>query len=347
MTRRSTSLLVIGLAALGLLFIAPDVFLVVFAGLLLAVFIHGGGHWIASRLGLGDGWGIAIFVVAIIAVLAAFSGAVAPAVVDEIDQLTQRLPEALGQLRRRVAEYSWGERLLDRITPEGMMSSGGRTAATSAVTSTFGALGNFVIILFIGLYGALDPGLYRRGAKMLLAPSMRPRAEEVMAAVGDTLRNWLTAQLMAMTMVGVLTALGLWLAGVPLHFALGLIAGLLGFIPNIGPIIAAAPALLLAFPEGMNTVLIVLAIYAAVQALEGYVVTPLIQQEKVSLPPVVIIVAQLLFGVLFGILGLALATPIAALAMTLVREVYVEDYLEHEAAGVQADDGREDNPAGG
>jgi predicted PurR-regulated permease PerM len=200
----------------------------------------------------------------------------------------------------------------------------------SAVSSTFGALGNAVIILFIGLYGALDPGVYKRGLTMLLAPSIQERGDEVLRAAGATLRNWLTAQLLAMTVVGMLTGLGLWLAGVPLAFALGLIAGLLAFIPNIGPIIAIAPALLLALPEGRTTLLIVLAVYLGVQALESYVITPLIQQEKVSLPPALVIAAQLLFGVLFGILGLALATPIAAVVMTIVGMVYVQSYLDRE-----------------
>lgn len=151
-----------------------------------------------------------------------------------------------------------------------------------------------------------------------------------MRAAAATLRNWLSAQLLAMTLVGVLTGLGLWLAGVPLAFALGLIAGLLAFIPNIGPVIAVAPALLLAMPEGSTTLMIVLAIYLGVQALESYVVTPLIQQEKVSLPPALIIAVQLLFGVLFGILGLALATPIAAALMTIISLVYLRDYLDRE-----------------
>ncbi len=187
-----------------------------------------------------------------------------------------------------------------------------------------------MIILFIGLYGALDPGLYKRGLTLLLAPSMRQRGDEVLRATAATLRDWLSAQLIAMTLVGVLTGLGLWFAGVPLAFALGLIAGLLAFIPNIGPVLAIAPALLLAFPEGQSTMLVVLAIYVGVQALESYVVTPLLQQEKVSLAPALVISTQLLFGVLFGILGLALATPITAALMTILGLVYIEDYLNQD-----------------
>ncbi len=332
MTRRTISLLILmaGLAALVL--VAPDVLLIVFAGILLAVLLHGGGSWIAARLGIRDGWGVGLFLLGVIVTFAAFGVAVAPAVAEQIDELARRLPEAFDTFRERVEQYSWGPSLLNHLTPSTLASSEGRTAAMSAVSSTFGALGNAVIILFIGLYGALDPGVYKRGLTMLLAPSIRERGDDVLRATVATLRNWLSAQLFAMTVVGVLTGLGLWLAGVPLAFALGLIAGLLAFIPNIGPIIAIAPALLLALPEGRTTLLIVLAVYLGVQALESYVVTPLIQQEKVSLPPALVIAAQLLFGVLFGILGLALATPIAAVVMTIVGMVYVRSYLDRETS---------------
>lgn len=331
MSRRAMSLLVLGVVLAGLLLVAPDVFLVLFAGSLLAVLLHGGGRWVAGKLGIAEGWGIGLFLLAAVAALGAFGVAIAPAVSDQIDELARRIPEAADSLRDRIEGYSWGPRLLEHLTPSGLLSSGGTSAAATAVTSTFGALGNAVIILFIGLYGALDPGVYKHGLKALLAPSLRARGEQVLRDTAATLRNWLAAQLIAMTVVGVLTGAGLWMAGIPLAFALGLIAGLLAFIPNIGPVIAIAPALLLALPDGRATVLIVLAIYLAVQALESYVVTPLLQQEKVSLPPALVIAVQLLLGVLFGLIGLALATPLAAVAMTLIRDVYVGDYLERES----------------
>ncbi len=333
MTRRAISLLVLAAALAALLFLAADVLLIVFAGILLAVLLHGAGHWIARTLGIGERWGIGLLLLGVLIALAGFGGAIAPAIAEQIDEMSRRIPEAFETLRSRVEDYAWGPQLLDRLKPGSLASSEGRSAAMSAVSSTFGALGNFVIILFIGLYGALDPKVYRHGLILLVAPSMRERGDEVLRATAATLRNWLSAQLMAMTVVGVLTSFGLWIAGVPLAFALGLIAGLLAFIPNIGPIIAIAPALLLAFPEGQSTLVAVLAIYVGVQTLESYVVTPLIQQEKVSLPPAFVIAAQLLFGVLFGILGLALATPIAAALMTIIGIVYVNDYLDREPRG--------------
>ncbi len=328
MTRSSISLAVLGMAVAGLLVLAPSVFFYVFAGILFAVFLRSGGGWIARRTGLAHGWGIGIFSFLFVAFFAAAGLAFAPAVTEQATEFARQIPEALGTVRNWLEQYPWGQRLLDRITPEALLSAEGGSAATAALGGTFGALGNLVIVLFIGLYGAVDPGTYRAGLRALVAPPLRPRADEVLDELGDVLSSWLGAQFIAMAVVGVLTWLGLWALSIPLALLLGLMAAILAFIPNIGPVIAAVPGLLLAIPEGATTVALVLGVYVAVQTLESYVVTPLLQQERVSLPPAFVIAMQVLFGVLFGLIGLALATPLAAVAMTLAREVYVKDYLE-------------------
>ncbi|HQS17112.1 AI-2E family transporter [Reyranella sp.] len=332
MNRRIISLTVLAAAFLVLLFLAPDVLLIVFAGILFAVFLHSGGAWIAGKTGVPHGIGVGAFLLVVVAALTGSILAFAPAIAEQFDQLTRQVPQAWESLRERVGDYSWGERLLERASPEGLFSSTGRTAAMTAVSSTFGALGNFVIILFIGLYGAISPGIYRTGLVALTAPSLRPRARQVLSRMAQTLRDWLAAQLLAMAVVGVLTALGLWLLGIPLALLLGLIAALLAFIPNIGPVLAAVPAVLLAVPQGTTVVLLVISVYLAVQTIESYVIVPLIQQEKISLPPALVLGTQLLMGVLFGLLGLALATPLTAILVTLTRETYVTDYLEAEDA---------------
>lgn len=332
MTRRQVSLAVLAVLILTLVLVAPDVLLIIFAGLLFAVFLNAGGSFFARHSGLGTGLGVAAFGLTIIVVFAALFTWFAPSIARQFEELVAQVPTAFAEVEERIRDLPWGDRLLSRASPAGLFSSEGTQAATIAVSSTFGALGNFVIIVFIGIYGAVAPETYRHGIVELLAPSLRPRARVVLRHVAHTLRDWLTAQLMAMTIVGLLTGLGLWFAGIPLAFLLGLIAALLAFIPNIGPIIAAAPAVLLAIPEGASMVLLVVAIYLGVQTLESYIITPLIQQEKVSLPPALIISMQLLLGVLFGLLGLALATPLAAAGLALTREVYVRNYLDRERA---------------
>ncbi len=330
MTRRTVSVLVGAGVLLLLIWQAPEVLLVVFAGVLLALFLRGGGDWLARRTGLSGGWGLLLFVAALLAGLALAGVAAAPTIVEQLDQLWQEVPRAAESLRDRLEQYSWGRMLLDRITPRRLLSSGGGDAAgaaSSALSTTFGALGNLVLILFIGLYLAADPGLYTRGVRALVAPSLRPRVQEMLREAGATLQGWLLAQLVSMSLIGVLTGLGLWLLGVPLAPVLGLIAALLTFIPNIGPVIAAVPAVLLGLADGPMQALWVALLYIGVQTVESYLVTPLLQQRTVSLPPALTLSAQLLLGVLFGVLGLALATPLAAAGLALTRRFYVGGYL--------------------
>ena len=330
MPRRHVSLALLAVIFLTLAALAPRVLLIIFAGVLFAVFLHGGGAWVARKCGVRGGAGVGIFALGLILLLAGAIGAFAPAVSDQFDQLSRQVPEAAHNLKERIETYSWGGRLIESVSPKGIFSDEGRSAAATAVSSTLGGLGNAVVILFIGLYGAISPSTYRGGFIALVAPSVRPRAEQVLDRIGETLRDWLAAKLISMAVVGVLTGAGLWLVGIPLAFLLGLIAALLTFIPNIGPILAAVPAVLLAIPDGLTPTLLVVGVYVVVQTVESYVLTPLIQQQKVSLPPALVISAQLLLGVIFGMAGLALATPLSAVAMTLIREVYVNDYLDQE-----------------
>jgi predicted PurR-regulated permease PerM len=186
------------------------------------------------------------------------------------------------------------------------------------------------VILFIGLYVAAQPGLYKNGFVRLMPLEKRNRAHEVLSAVGMTLRWWLIGKMMSMLVVGILTSLGLWLLGMPLALTLGTIAALLTFIPNIGPVLSAVPAVLLALLEGPTQVLYVLLLYLVIQTVESYFITPLIQKRMVALPPALILLAQVLLGVLVGGFGLILATPLAAAALVIVNMVYIEDVL-HDA----------------
>ncbi len=329
-SRRTVSLAAPCALLFVLLLTAPDVPLVIFAGILLAVLISASGSWIARSLGLSRGIGIGVFLLVTIVGLVGFITAFVPAILEQTNEFVEQAPAAFEALRERVAGLPWLDRMLAGASASSLFSGESGAMAAGAVGSTFTGLGNFVIVLFIGLFGALGFDVYRRGALSLLAPSLRARGGEVMDKVGETVRSWLLAKLISMVVVGVLTGVGLWAIGVPLALLLGFISGLLAFIPNLGPVIAAAPAMLLAVPEGGHSVLLVVAVFVVVQSLESYVLTPLLQQRTVSLPPALVIAAQLLMGMLFGLMGLLLATPVAAVTMTLINAIYVDDYLNQE-----------------
>ncbi|MCB8836804.1 AI-2E family transporter [Aurantimonas sp. VKM B-3413] len=329
MSRRIVSVLVLTSVAILVLWLAPDVLLAVFAGVLLAVFLRGGGDWTAKHVGAGRNIGLTVFSVVLLTAIVAFLAIAGAALADQVQKLIDSFPEALQGARGYVDEHGWLRRLLDLVDAGKLLPSG--SGATTAFSATFGALGNAVVIVFVGLYGAISPGIYVRGATRLLAPTLRPKAAKILSEAGVALRGWLKAQFVSMTVVGVLTGLGLWALDVPLALVLAVIAAILTFVPNIGPVLAAVPAVLLGLSEGVSTALWIVALYVAIQTVESYVITPRVQEEAVSLPPALTISVQLLFGVLFGVLGLALATPIAAVLLRVGEKFYVRSYLDQES----------------
>jgi predicted PurR-regulated permease PerM len=182
-----------------------------------------------------------------------------------------------------------------------------------------------VIVLFIGVYAAVEPSIYRRGFLVLIPPQHRDRTGKVISEVVDTLRWWLIGKFISMTIIGVLTTVGLWIMGIPLALALGIIAAIFTFIPNIGPLLSAIPAVLLGLIDSPQQALYIAALYVGIQTVESYMITPLIQRKTVSLPPALTLSAQVLLGVIFGGLGVALATPMTAAALVLSRMLYVDD----------------------
>jgi predicted PurR-regulated permease PerM len=190
-----------------------------------------------------------------------------------------------------------------------------------------GGVSGLVISVFVGLYMAADPNLYRRGFLRLVPMRFREHAGDILDQLHDTLRAWLLGTLVLMVIVGTMTGVGLWALGIPLAFALGIIAFFLEFIPYVGPILAAIPAVLIASSVGGQEVLFVLLLYWGVQSIEGYLLSPLVYQRSAHIPPVLTISAQVVLGTLLGVIGIIFATPLTACFMVLVQRLYVEDTL--------------------
>ncbi|WP_083460593.1 AI-2E family transporter [Gulbenkiania mobilis] len=332
-------MLCIGVMLLALLWQAASVLLVLFCGVLLALFLSGLASWLSSRTGLGYGWALTAVLVGLAGSAVAALLALAPSVSEQMGELWSRMPQLLRGLVAQMEHYPWLDGVRQRLaslTGAAPAASGGTPAlptgqalstAASMFSVTLGGLVNLVVILALGLYLAVSPTLYLRGLMHLVPPAHRTRTQEVLAALGSTLRQWLAAQLMAMAVIGSLTTLGLWLLDVELALALGLFTGVLTFVPTIGPVISAIPPVLLGLAEGPDKALYVLAMYLGVQAIEEYLVTPMLQKRMVSLAPAVTIAAQFLMGVLAGPMGIVVAAPLAASVLVLVRMLYVEGAL--------------------
>jgi len=293
---------------------------------------------LARALGLKPVWGVVGVCLLVVAVALATSWLLAPKIAAQARELDQALPNAVDSLKASLKKSSWGPELLDRVDQltESFASTASLRKAGGLLSTTAGAVGGLLLCLFLGIFVALEPEVYRGGLLRLLSSSRRAHIGDVLDDVGHVLRRWMLGKLVAMAFIGVLTWVGLTVLGVPLALSLALLAALLSMVPNFGPVLAALPALLWAALGSAHTTWLVLLLYLGVQVVESYVLTPLLQRKAASLPPGLILIAQLAMGALAGGLGVVLATPLTAAATTLVRRLYIQDVLgeptSHETA---------------
>jgi predicted PurR-regulated permease PerM len=202
------------------------------------------------------------------------------------------------------------------------------------LTHTLAVFGGIMLIIFMSIYIAADPDLYHRGLMAMFPHRMRSRAGEVLSAMAEVLRRWLVTQLIAMVVIGSVTTVALLILRVKAAFALGVIAGLLEFIPTIGPILSAIPAIAMGFLDSPEKALTVAAVYVGIQFLENHILIPLLMKGGIDVPPVLTILSQALFTLLFGFLGLMVAVPALAATMVAVKMLYVERVVGDEVAVV-------------
>lgn len=303
-----------------------EVFLLVFAGLLLAIFLRSLSEFLAARTPLSSGWALTVVLLGIVALIVSGFWFLSDSVERQFADLSDNLPVAFERLRGQIAQYPIGRRIVEQMpSAQAFILGGGGERANifGRVTGYFstaldGAV-NVLIVLMTAVYFAFNPKLYREGIVNLVPQTQEKRAREIISTVEYTLRRFLIGISGSMAINGTLTFLGLWFLEVPFAIPLAILAGLLTFIPNIGPFIAAAPAVLIAFSNSPAQALYVLVLYLVVQNLDGFVISPIIQQRAVSIPPVLVIASQLLLAVLFGFLGLLIAVPLFAAVFVLVN----------------------------
>lgn len=320
-------LFILGLAAVVL---AADALLLVFACMLFAILLYKLSEIMRRRFGMNRRVALAIVVALLSAVIGLGGWAMAPQISEQSSQLAKEIPAALERLQGEVAQHPLLKRIVSELPPpEDIVKQMSSIVPNAGLffSGVLGALGNVVIIIFVGIYFAATPGVYTGGFIRLVPQGKRGRAREVIDEMGDSLASWLVGKAASMLIVGTTTAIGLSLLGVPLALILGIIAGLLDFIPYLGPIMAGVPAVLLALSISPEMALYAFLLFAAINMLEGYVLQPMIEAKAIELPPALVIVMQLIFGTLFGFAGVALATPLAAVLAVAVRMLYIEDVL--------------------
>ena len=313
----------LALAIAAVIFLAQPL-LLIFAGIVLASMLDGGTRLLGRVLPIGRGWRLAIVTIAAVAFIVwvfYFAG-------TELTGQAERLREVITAQVNRI--LAWGNGLGIVQGGAGVQQIGGQIMGSlgrlgSAVSSALGVLASTVMILVIGIFIAVEPRLYQRGVAWMLPLGSRERFYSTAENMGFTLRRLMAGRLVGMAVEGIGTWILLALGGVPMAALLGILTGLLAFIPNIGAIVSGVLIVLAGFSVSTNAGLWAIAVYFIVQTVDGYLIVPYVARKTVDLAPALVLSAQLLFGALFGLMGLMLADPIVAMIKVALERKSIDD----------------------
>ena len=328
-------LLIVGLALLVPL-LAPTLMLI-FGAILIAVLIRSAA-WPFLQLGLGTTAAVLLGLVSILVALGLFGWLFGAQLSGQFSALQTQLTEAIPVVRERLSTLPLVGDLAGR-TPNLQQFAG------QALGFAFGLLGlvtNLVLVIVGAAYLALDPDVYKRGLAKLFPKDRANKVVEAVDASGHALKRYLLGQLLTMSIVGIMVWIGLAIVGVPSAAALGLTIGVANFIPLVGPFIGAIPGLVIAFAAVPDLFWYAVLVYFVAQQIEGNVLTPLVQNMAVSIPPALLIFALAALGSLFGFIGVILAAPLTVVLYTLVTMLWSRDTLGHDVkVPGRADDGKD------
>lgn len=319
------------LVAVLLFWFAGEILLVIFGGILLGVVLRTAADWLHDRTHLGRRLSYTIVVLTIFALLGLIIWWLGPRVVDQAGQIVQVIPRSVAELRDNLATKSWGKQVIAAVS-HGFERT---NIAGRVATWVSGAADELTLVLIgmvVGFFFALNPDVYSEGVLKIIPEQHRTRARDLFSEIAYTLRWWMIGQLVPMGVLGVGAFIGLMLLGVPLAFTLALFTAVMLFIPYVGSLISLVPAALVGLTKGPETMIWVIIIYLGVHGLEGYLITPLSQKRAIRLPPVITISAQLLMWTVAGLLGLIVATPLAAAVIVTIQMLYCHEKPPHHAA---------------
>jgi predicted PurR-regulated permease PerM len=323
------------IAALAIWFVirVVEVLLLVFIAVLCAVYLSAITDVLERRFRLARWLGLTVAVLATLAAVVGIGALLVPPVIDQTQALISGLPQTLTNIQNEIARWAREYPVL-RSTVLADPSSGlvarliedAAAFLRGSILPYVTAGGKLFIegasVVVMALYLARQPRLYRDGILSLVSPKHRPVAARILDDVGATLRAWVVGQLLAMMVLAMLTALGLWALGVPYWLAFGIFTGLVAVVPFFGTLVSTLlPALFVVGTGDWWRVLAVIVLGVVVHVVEANVVVPRIMQRQVSLPPVLTIASVLTMGTLIGVVGLVVAVPVLAVTMVVVRHV--------------------------
>lgn len=319
---------VVLVAAAGLLvWMFSHVVLLLFFAVLLACTLRGGADALARLTRLPAGLMLAAISLFVLGLIVGGIWWIGPQLAQQASDLVGKLSDEIDYLSQRYGSTPWAKSLTQHLSGSTPSAQQVSAPAFKVLGLTLSALADLILVVITALYLAISPALYQRGLVRLIAIRHRPRALAIMRSIGRILRLWLLGQMVDMFVVGMITAIGMSILHVPVPLALGVVAGLLTFIPYFGAVVAGVPAVLVALTVSSTTALYAAGVFLLCHLVEGYVLSPLVQRRLVEMPPALTLLSMTAAGALFGPLGIILGTPMAAAGMVAIREGYVVDVL--------------------
>ncbi len=327
-------------AGLILLWHLREILLLLFGGILVGVVIKQLKH----RLQDLTHWPHLVCLLAVlfglIAILAGMGFLIAPPLISQSRELIESAPTIWKRVQEQLSAatwlQTWWEQNHDQVsdsvsksTPKGFSWVVG--ALGNMLSSSIGFVTGIVVVLGIGFYLAVEPRLYISGMVRLVPQRWDSRVRDALTRSGNAISGWMLGQLGSVTVVAVCVTVGLWMLGVPHSLALGVLAGVLAFIPNLGPIAAFIPAVIVAFAERPMLAVWTAVLYVSIQLVENNFLTPMLQRRIIAMPPALMLAFQVISAALAGLAGILVAAPLLAVIMTLIQCLYVEGVLGKES----------------
>ncbi|MFP4368381.1 MAG: AI-2E family transporter [Bacteroidota bacterium] len=321
------------LMAAGLIYIINpivQILLIIFTGILLGVLINGTSDFLVKKTFLNRGAALTVVIVLLALIPSGILWLTGDSIVAQVDKLSEVIQKSISDIKDYLQGKKWGREVIDNFPGiDRLMDFGSKQLGniTGFLASAMNFAMHIVIIVLIAIFLSINPRVYIDNFIILFPRRHRNSVSDLMKSLYTSLKMWLLGRIISMIVVGILTLIGYLIIGLPLALLLAIIAAVLSFIPNIGPILSLLSALPVAFIQGPDKILYVIIVYFAVQTLESYVITPMVQERAVSLPPALLFSAQILLGLVGGGYGLALATPLLVAAIVVIQVLYVQNVL--------------------
>jgi predicted PurR-regulated permease PerM len=320
---RRTLIVVAIVALFALAWLLREVLLMVFGAIVVATLFRALAG-VYQRANVPEGPSVGLAVLTVVVIIGGAGLLFGAQLAAQAGDLSSSIPRAWGQVKEQLA----GLGIPTNVFQTASDGSGFSGMAGNVAMSLGSGIADALLIIVGGIFLAASPRFYRVGAVKLVPEERRGQIWSAFEASGTALKLWLKAQLLTMLLVGTVTGIGLWLIGVPSWFALALLAALLEFVPYVGPIAAAVPAILIAASIDPQMALLTIGLYILIQQLEGYVFSPLMQQWAVDLPGALLLFSLLACGTLFGAIGIIFAAPLTVVLFVLVKKLYVREALD-------------------